>query len=194
MSPASLRSGYVFLVTTIVIGSIAALTTVTLLMLGWAAEQNGQVHVRTNQALEMANTCVERAFENIRQDVAYAGGTTYTYQEGECTVYAIAGTGDGQRDLCVRGVSGDSERTVQIRITKVFPKIEVDSWSEVSCCTLEGSGAPSCTSSSSTSSSSSSSQSSESSDSSESSSESSTSSESSDSSAGSTGLSSVGVD
>ncbi len=83
------RPGYIFLVTVLVIGAIASATATSLLLLGWAAEQNGLLLMQSAQAYEHANTCAERALRELRRDLAYTGNVTHTFEYGSCEIRVI---------------------------------------------------------------------------------------------------------
>lgn len=164
----ALRNGYVFLVSMLVIGTIAAAASVTLLLLGWTAEQNGELHVQSAQSGELASTCVERAVHKLQLDLSYAGNETIsdTQPFGTCKIYNVGGTvgSNFDRTICVQGFSRNgSQRLQQVYLSRVFPKTSISTWDEVQCCTAGGALAPNCGSSSSSNSSSSSSSSSQSS-------------------------------
>lgn len=125
------RPGYVFLVTVLVIGVIATVTATSLMLLGWAAEQNGLLVSQSAQAFEYAQTCSERALKNLRDDPAYAGSGTIQFDSGSCTIHAIGGQGNDERTICSEGASGGNIRRLEIRITRLYPSILVRSWREV---------------------------------------------------------------
>lgn len=131
-----LHDGYIFLVTVLVIGVIASATAASLMLLGWAAEQNGLLLVQSGQALEYAQTCIERSIRELRSDLGYVGDTSVTFEHGLCEVERIGGTGNENRYLCVVGYSGDSVHRIQIHIRSLFPTPTIRSWEEVSTFTL----------------------------------------------------------
>ena len=57
-----MRNGYVFLISVLVIGAIAATTAISLILLGLASEQSGLSVIQSSQAYELAQACAERAF------------------------------------------------------------------------------------------------------------------------------------
>lgn len=125
------RTGYVFLMTVLVIGVIATATATSLMLLGWAAEQNGQLVVHSAQAFENAQTCTERALKQLRYDPAYAGSGIIMLGNGSCTIHAIGGQGNGERTLCSEGESGGSIRRLEVRVMRLYPSVIVKSWREV---------------------------------------------------------------
>lgn len=126
------HTGYVFLVSVLVIGAIAGTTTLSLLLLGWAAEQNGFLAVQSHQALENAHTCAERALLSLRKDPTYGGDETFTLARGSCTVEPIGGSGNEDRTLCVEGSDGDTDQRMELNIKHLFPSVSIASWQDVS--------------------------------------------------------------
>ncbi len=124
------------LVTILVVGVIAAATSISLLLLGWAAEQNGITIQQGQQALEYAQTCVERSLRNMRNDPTYVGDTTITFTNGSCTMSPIGGIGNTDRAICVAGITPRSERRIEVLVSTLLPTTVIGSWQEVSAFTL----------------------------------------------------------
>jgi hypothetical protein len=136
MRSTSQHPGYIFLITVLVIGVITSATALSLMLLGWAAEQNGLAVVQSTQAYENAQTCVERALRDLRNDLNYAGNQTYSLAYGTCAIGKIGSAGNDNRTLCVTGVSHDDTRRMQIQLDTIFPTVIVRSWEEVGSFTL----------------------------------------------------------
>ena len=127
----SQRPGYVFLVTVLVTGMIASTSALSLLLLAWAAEQNGYLFWESAQAFEYAQTCAERSIRTVRSDLSYAGKETFAFERGSCTVHALDGTGNENRILCVEGTVGQAVRRIEISIAQVRPTTLISAWDEV---------------------------------------------------------------
>jgi hypothetical protein len=125
------HSGYVFLVTVLVIGVIASATAASLALLGWAAEQNGYMLQQSNQASEYAQICAERTLRELRNDLNYAGEVTYEFDHGHCEVNRITGSGNENRNICISGVGGDNIHRYEIDVKRLYPTVMIDSWQEV---------------------------------------------------------------
>ena len=125
------RKGFIFLVSVLVIGSIAADIAISLVLLGVAALQRGISVVQSAQAYEYAQTCAERAIRRLQTDLSYDGGEVITFSSGTCSIAHTGGSGNTDRVLCVRGVSGQATRSVEISIAHVYPNVKVVSWGEV---------------------------------------------------------------
>lgn len=125
------RDGYVFLVTVLMIGVIATATAASLMLLAWAAEQNGFLVSQSAQAYEYARTCAERALGKLRFDPGYAGEQTFTFAEGRCEIRSVGGYGNENRTVCVAGYTGDGVRRLQVQVVQLYPTMVVNAWSEI---------------------------------------------------------------
>jgi hypothetical protein len=129
--PPSSRPGYAFLVTVLVIGVMATATATSLMLLGWAAEQNGFLIERSAQAEQYAKGCLERTFRRLRLEPSYAGGETVAFPKGSCVIHPVTGDGANDRRVCVEGKSGSTTRRFEVAIDEVFPRIKTSSFAEV---------------------------------------------------------------
>lgn len=136
MTPLRSRDGYAFLVTVLVIGVMAVATATSLMLLGWAAEQNGFLIERSGQAEEYAKACLERTFRKLRLEPTYAGNETIAFPKGSCVVRPVAGDGVNDRRVCVEGRSGNVVRRFQANVSELFPTIRTSSFAEVVSFTL----------------------------------------------------------
>lgn len=130
------RSGYAFLVTVLVIGVMATATATSLMLLGWAAEQNGLLVQQSSQAEAYARSCIERTIRTLRADPSYAGSGVILYARGSCVVRPVVGDGVNDRRVCVEGRSGKSTRRFQVNVAELFPRVKTSSFDEVSAFTL----------------------------------------------------------
>jgi hypothetical protein len=126
------HSGYIFLVSVLAIGAIATATVVSLLLLGWAAEQNGYLVMQSRQANENARTCAERALRSLRSDVTYGGEQTFQLTRGSCTIDPIGGTGNENRTICVLGIDVNTDARMEVLVSKLYPSVVISSWQNVS--------------------------------------------------------------
>jgi hypothetical protein len=129
--PRRRRGGYVFLISVLSIGAIASATTISMLLLGLAAQQNGFALLQSTQAWEYAQTCVERALQSLRGDPFYAGDQTYVFAYGTCTLKSVGGANNLNRTLCAEGSSGESIRRIEVKVATLLPTTTIDTWREV---------------------------------------------------------------
>ncbi len=130
------RPGYIFLISVLVIGAVAATTAISLVLLGLASEQTGNTVVQSDQSFEYAQTCIERALRSLRDDLTYGGDETFTFARGSCTLLSIGGSGNRDRTLCAEGRSGQSVRRLEILVRTLYPTVTIATWREVSIFSL----------------------------------------------------------
>lgn len=130
------RSGYIVLLSVLVIGAIAIATASSLVLLGISAQQSGFAVVKAEQALENARTCVERAVRSLRLSSAYTGNQTFVLVEGTCSLRTIAGSGNANRIICAEGKSTRSTRRLEVELSQILPTTKVKSYKEVQTFTL----------------------------------------------------------
>jgi hypothetical protein len=137
MKFSSSKHGYIFLVTVLLGGTIAMATTISLLLLGLAAERTASSFEDSTEALEQARTCAERAILSLRTDPTYGGQETIVAGENDsCIIHPIGGSGNMNRTLCTEGKDGEDVRRMEIQISQLFPWVSISSWREVDVITL----------------------------------------------------------
>ncbi len=127
------QEGYILVITVLFIGAILVATTTSLLLLGWAAEQNGVVYNQTNQALEAARGCTDIAIQELRKDHLYGGAETYALPAslGACEILSIQGSGWLNREICTEGTSGTTTRRLLTKVSTLFPTVTISFSEEV---------------------------------------------------------------
>lgn len=126
------RPGYVFLLSVLFIGAIAMTAAAVLVILGIAASKSGLSFTQSAQALQNAETCVERALRSLRLDSSYAGDETMTLTQGSCTLLTIEGYGNANRPICAVGEYGQATRRLEVSVKELRPSGTIYSWQEVS--------------------------------------------------------------
>lgn len=126
------HGGYIFLLSVLFVGAIAATAAATIVLLGIGAGKSGDALSKSEQALQNAQTCVERALLSLRSDANYAGNETLTITRGTCTLMSIGGSGNQNRIICARGAYRSTTRRVEVRVATLLPRGTIDSWQEVS--------------------------------------------------------------
>ncbi len=130
------RPGYLLLMTVLIIGAIAISTTITLLLVSGAAEGSAYTLGQSMQAVENAQTCVERALQSLRTDLTYAGSETVALSSGNCVIRPVGGSGNEDRQICVQGIVGNTLRQFEVRVAAVYPQLRIASWLEVTSFSL----------------------------------------------------------
>lgn len=149
MKHPKLNRGYILVMSVLFIGAITLSTAGSLLLLSWAAEQNGQTYMQTAQALELARSCGEMAITNLRNTPGYAGNETYVFPSyaGSCDISTIQGTLPGSLTICTTGTTSTNKRRVKIVLTQLYPTLRISNYQDVSL-TSECGGAAALSSSS----------------------------------------------
>lgn len=133
----SAQAGYVLLLSTLFVGAISMIILTSVLMLG---TNSGLVHFSVQQsarAVSAAEACAEIGLESLRSNPSY-GGNEFYYPETDvsCEILPIGGTGNTNRLLCTEGVVGATTRRLEIIVSKLYPKMQIASWQEVSTFSL----------------------------------------------------------
>ncbi len=130
------RNGYVFLVSVLMISAIVISITMSLLLLGLSAEMSGSAVEKSAQAMEIAQSCAERAILALQQGTDYAGDESLAIHGGTCVIHAIGGSGNTSRVICIEGILGRYRHVLEIVIQRVLPSTTVQSFREVDEITL----------------------------------------------------------
>lgn len=115
----------------LVIGAIISATTVFMLQVGLGADRTSDTVRRSHVAREYAQSCTEEALERLSRDTSYTGGDTLTFDEGDCTVDTVAGSGSTNRTVQVTGNSGDVVRKIEVEVSDVGPPMTISTWQDV---------------------------------------------------------------
>jgi hypothetical protein len=132
------RSGYILLISIVVIGAIASTILSTMLLLGISANQLSLSVQQSKQALAAAQACSEYALLKLRTIPAYSGNETLSIDGSgtSCQLLTIGGTGNTNRSICIQGVSASVTRRLEISVSRILPKTLIASWQEVGSFTL----------------------------------------------------------
>ncbi len=126
------HSGYAFLVSVLVIGTIAASAVATLLLLGTSVLRSTLSLESSARAQAAVMSCAERSLAALRSDLSYAGGETLILTGGAtCRVLEVGGAGNAERTLCVEATDGTVVRRVEMTVTAVLPSTTIERFEEV---------------------------------------------------------------
>lgn len=129
------RSGYIFLLSVLVIGAVAAASASSLILLGISGQQSSLTVIQSYQAMEFAQSCADQAILALKSDLTYDGGVSVYYTEGSCSIRHMSGNGNRDRGICIEGRSGPSVRRLEVDVEQVLPTTLIRSWTEVSAFT-----------------------------------------------------------
>lgn len=127
----SSNSGYVYLITVLVIGIIASGITISLLVMAISSTKTGIVVENSAKAMESAKGCAEYGINKLFNNPSYAGGEIINIGETQCEILNISGFGNENRAICTESIVGSTTRRLEIIIKRVLPEVKVYSWQEV---------------------------------------------------------------
>lgn len=124
------QSGFIVLITVLVVGAVSAAIAVSVLWLGVGDSRSSFALEQSNQAKALANACSEEALQQIRDSTPFTGTGNLTLGQGTCT-YTVTSQGGANRTVTASGTVGTIVRKVKIIIDTINPAINVTSWQEV---------------------------------------------------------------
>lgn len=124
------QSGFVTLLSTLVVGAVGLAITTSVILLGLASSRTSFAGQQSVQARNLADACAEEGLQQIRDLTSYTGTGSLTLGQGSCT-YTVTSQGGNARTVNAEGVVGEMTRRVSVVITAINPSIVVASWQEV---------------------------------------------------------------
>jgi hypothetical protein len=125
-------SGYVALLSVLIVGAISTVIGVSLLLLGTNASRTSFALQQSNQSKALANACAETALQMIRNDTTYTtADTSFALGQGTCHYTVVNNPSGENKKITAYGTVGTMTRKVQITTTAINPKIIISSWQEV---------------------------------------------------------------
>ena len=125
------HTGYIFLLSVLVVGAISLAITTSVLLLSTSAARTGLSLRNSTESLALAQACAEHALLALRSDSGYVGNETLAIGNGTCEILSVGGTGNENRTVCTEGVRGDTARRLEILIIRLLPRVTITSWQEV---------------------------------------------------------------
>ncbi len=125
------RSGFVTLLSIIVIGAVTISVVLGLLLLGTDSLQTTQYQIDSAHAAAYTDSCAEKALNTLKGNAAYAGGETVNFTRGACTILPLIGAGTQTPTIRVEGTVSSTKRRVEISIKQVSPQIKLNYWREL---------------------------------------------------------------
>lgn len=123
------NSGYITLISVLVVGAVSVAIAVSLLLLGLAASRTSHTYQQADQAKALASACAEEGVEQIRTSSAYVGSGALSLGAGTC-VYVVTSQGGSNRTINASGTVGGVVRKLSVIINGISPLITVASWQE----------------------------------------------------------------
>lgn len=124
--------GYIYLLSVLVVGMIAATVTFSFLLLATSSARTGIAVQRSAITMSVAQACAEYALRQLFENPDYTGNETRAYGAGECDILEVVGYGNENRSICIEATHGSVTRRLEILIKQLLPQVEIFSWQEVS--------------------------------------------------------------
>lgn len=125
-----LESGYITLLSVLIVGALGLSVTTSLLLSGLSSSRNSLAVVQASYAKSMVNACAEEALERIRENISFTGTNNMTFTLGTCT-YTVTNTGGESRTIATSSTVGTIVKKLNITIDDINPRINISSWQEV---------------------------------------------------------------
>ncbi len=124
------NSGYIALMSVVIIGAAGAAIAVSVILLGLASSRSSLASTQSSQAKASAEACAEQALQNIRNSSVFSGSGQLVLDSGTCS-YEVIDRGGESRSIFASGTVETVVRKLRIDISAINPMIACDSWQEV---------------------------------------------------------------
>ncbi len=124
------KSGYIALLSVIIVGAIATAIAVTFTLLGIGLSATSFAQEQAGQARGLAGACLEEGLQQIRTLTSYTGSGSLTIGQGSCA-YTVTNLGGSNRLVIASSTVGTIIRKVQTNVTAITPTIVTSSWLEL---------------------------------------------------------------
>ena len=124
------QSGYVLLLSTLVVGAVGTAIATSILMLSVGNNLNSLAAEQSAQALANATACMEDTLEQLRLDDTYVGDTTINFEQGSCTIEPVVVSG-GFHVIQVTGTVNTIVRKLEVEVDDIGPPTVIESWRDV---------------------------------------------------------------
>lgn len=123
------RSGYVLLISVIVIGAVASAIAVSLLLMASGTTRSLQAVQQGATARAMADACAEEGLQRIRDTTTFTGSGSLAIGSSTCA-YSVTGMSVPKTVLASSTV-GDATRRVSVTVSATSPRVTISTWAEV---------------------------------------------------------------
>ena len=124
------ESGYVALLSVLIIGAAALAIGVVLLLTSTDSQRNTLTSQQSKQARSLAIACGQEALVVIHDNTGYTGTGNLTLGQGSCS-YTVTSTGATTRTIDVTANVSNITRKAQIYVTIGALNISISSWKEI---------------------------------------------------------------
>lgn len=124
------QSGYVALISVLIIGAVSLAVASALLITGADAQQENLARQQSAKARQAAAGCIDEALQQIHDAPAFTGTASITIAGTQCT-YTVTNTGASTRTIDASSTSGIAIRKIQAYATIGASSLSISSWQEV---------------------------------------------------------------
>ncbi|MEK7184214.1 MAG: hypothetical protein AAB701_01705 [Patescibacteria group bacterium] len=124
------QSGYITLLTVLIVSAVGVAIGSSLLLLGLGSSRSSLSLQQSKQAAALADACVEEALQQLRFSTSYSGTATLSFGTSSCTYLVTVLSGEN-RNIESTGTVGAVVRRVEVDVSQLTPKIVISSWQEV---------------------------------------------------------------
>lgn len=124
------NGGYIAIINVIVVSAIVLLIGLSLVSTSTNNNQASVLNLHSHQAQFAANSCLEFALQNLRNDSLFVGEVDLVLADYSCH-YSVAETGVNNWILQGESQVGDVTERWEVVVDQIFPQINIQSWQRV---------------------------------------------------------------
>lgn len=124
------NSGFVVLLSVLIVSTIATAIVVSMLLLGIGFTRTSFTVEQSVQARNLANACAEEALQQISDSTPFTGTGSLSLGNGTCA-YEVLDEGGQSRVIEASGTIDAAVRRVRVDVDSINPSIVINKWEEV---------------------------------------------------------------
>jgi len=121
------KKGYISLMSTLVIGAVVSVVTISILWISAVSAQNSVIRGNGIQARALADACAEYALQQIRDSSSFSGSGNITLDGNTCS-YSVSTGGGGSRTISTTGTVDQSAIDLVVLVDAITPAINITAW------------------------------------------------------------------
>jgi shikimate 5-dehydrogenase len=121
--------GFTTLLLVLITGTVGSAIAISLVLSGLGYSRSSLVINQSDEAKALADSCAEKALEDIRENLTSSGTVNLSLGQGACSYTITPGIGEA-RTIDATGTSGTVVRNTRVVIDAIKPKINTVSWQE----------------------------------------------------------------
>lgn len=124
------QSGYIILMSILIVSAVGLVIATTYILLGISVSNSSFSFEQSMHARILADSCVEEALQELRENEDYTGSDGLTQGQGSCT-YTVTNEGGDLRKIEAVGTVGTVTRRVKVETDGFEPVINISTWEEL---------------------------------------------------------------